>query len=163
MWCSIHLPDFGIQLKQPSCVESSLSTTTHTMSGPHEIRRARRAAAPQLDVRATTVKPKFSQPTDVIALTSTFSGPTSCYENILSMLPPASFIWLNEPVPVPNNTVAACYPSEFLESYTSVQTTNAQGSVIPSSIVPAMSPFACPKNWCTMMAQSRNYIACCPS
>ena len=133
------------------------------MSSPHEMRMARRKAAPQLEVRATTVKPKFSQPTDVVALTSTFSGPTSCYENILSMLPPASFIWANEPVPVPNNTVAACYPSEFLESYTPVTITNAGGTLLSSSIVPAMSPFACPKNWCTMFAQSRNYIACCPS
>jgi hypothetical protein len=120
-------------------------------------------AAPHLDIRATTAKPKFSQPTDVIALTSTFTPPSSCFDNILTMLPPASFIWNNEPVPVANNTVAACFPSEFLESYTSVEVTNSVGSTIGSSIVPAMSPFVCPKNYCTMLAGSRNYIACCPS
>ncbi|KAF1978352.1 hypothetical protein BU23DRAFT_524916 [Bimuria novae-zelandiae CBS 107.79] len=133
------------------------------MSGPQEMRRVRRTAAPNLDIRATTTKPKFTQPTNVIALTKTFSPPTSCFENILSMLPPASFIWNNEPVPVANNTVAACYPSEFLESYTSVEVTNSVGSTIGSSIVPAMSPFVCPDNYCTMFAEARNYIACCPS
>lgn len=141
------------------CFESKV------MSNLHELRRVRRMAAPPLDIRATTKKAEFEyeQPTAVIALTSTFTPPSTCFENRLTMLPPASFIWHNEPVPVANNTVAACFPSEFLESYTSVNTTNAGGTTIGSSVVPAMSPFVCPKNYCTVFAEARNYIACCPS
>ncbi|KAF9740341.1 hypothetical protein PMIN06_009626 [Paraphaeosphaeria minitans] len=133
------------------------------MPGPQEFIRARRMASPHLDKRATTAKTEYSQPTNVIALTSTFTPPSSCFENLLTMLPPSSFIWNNEPIPAANMTVAACYPSEFLESYTSVVTTNSGGTRISSSIVPAMSPFVCPKNYCTMFAEARNYIACCPS
>lgn len=115
-----------------------------------------------LDARATTataVQPKIAQPTDVIALTTAFTPPKSCFDNILTMLPPPGFqIWVNEPVPAANNTVAACYPSEYMQSYTSVV-----ASSTASSVVPAMSPFVCPKNYCTMFAEEKNYIACCPS
>lgn len=114
------------------------------------------ARAPQDEATGTTT---FAQPTEAIALTTTFTPPSSCFENALTMLPPPGyFIWANEPVPVANQTAAACYPSEFLTSYTQVPMGKDQ-----SSIVPVMSPFVCPKNYCTMFQERRNYIACCPS
>ncbi|KAF2644804.1 hypothetical protein P280DRAFT_546225 [Massarina eburnea CBS 473.64] len=138
------------------------------MGASHRVERRR--LTERLGARATTTSAgssssskTFPTPTVKIALTSAFSGPSTCDQNLLTMLPPPTYqIWANEPVPVENNTVAACYPTEFLQSYTSVMIT-VESSPVPSSIVPAMSPFACPKNYCTALASARNYIVCCPS
>jgi len=119
--------------------------------------------AEHLMARQTTAQAEntstISQPTSVIPLTATFTPPSSCFENLLTMMPPPGYmIWANEPVPVANQTVAACYPTEFLRDYKSVSSGD-----VGSSVVPAMSPFVCPQNYCTMFAEAKNYIACCPS
>lgn len=107
--------------------------------------------------------PTFAQPKEVIALTTTFTPRASCTENLLTILPsPGYQIWANEPVPFENQTSSACYPPAFLESYTSLNITY-ETTFKPSSIVPAMSPFVCPQNYCTQHAGAQNYLACCPS
>ncbi|KAF1953598.1 hypothetical protein CC80DRAFT_537461 [Byssothecium circinans] len=130
----------------------------------------KRKITERLQARQTTASPAspaasktYPIPTAKVALTSTFTGSSTCAQNLLTMLPPPTYqIWANEPVPVENNTVAGCYPSEYLSSYTAVMVTVGT-SPVPSSIVPAMSPFACPKDYCTAVASARNYIVCCPT
>ncbi|KAF1993268.1 hypothetical protein P154DRAFT_82220 [Amniculicola lignicola CBS 123094] len=107
----------------------------------------------------STTVPQIAQPAITIPLTTTFTPPASCAQNLLTMLPPPGyFIWANEPVPVANQTSTACYPSEFLRAYQTVQS----GS-FGSSVVPAMGPLVCPSNYCSMFAGNFNYVACCPS
>jgi hypothetical protein len=129
----------------------------------YQDRRRKRQMGAHLRARQTTAQAKGTsippQPTAVVALTTTFTPPASCLENRLTMMPPPGFmIWANEPVPFANQTVAACYPPGFLQHYTSVSSGD-----VGSSIAPAMSPFVCPQNYCTMFAEAKNYIACCPS
>ncbi|CAI6340521.1 unnamed protein product [Periconia digitata] len=108
---------------------------------------------------ASQAQSSFPVPTNRVDLSSAFEGPSTCSQNLLTMLPPPSYqIWINEPVPAANQTIAACYPTEFLTSYTAVMVSEK-----PSSIVPAMTNFACPKNYCTALASARNYVVCCPS
>ena len=98
------------------------------------------------------------QPTVTIALSTTFTPPASCTLNRLTIEPPPVYlIWANEPVPFPNTTFSDCYPSEFLQSYTSV----ASGT-LGSSVVPVMSPLVCPQNYCVEFVRDK-YMACCPS
>lgn len=81
------------------------------------------------------------------------------------MLAPSSEIWVNDPVPVSGSTVSSCYPTEWLESYTSTTTsTTFTGKATEhlSSIVPAVSPLVCPLSWETVMTAPGGYIACCP-
>jgi hypothetical protein len=103
------------------------------------------------------------QPTTTIALSTTFTPPASCtLESQINILPPpGQLLWWNEPVPYTSMTVGSCYPSEFLRSYTSIAPTSDR--TLGSSIVPAMSPLACPDNFCTQYVGANNYIACCPS
>jgi hypothetical protein len=102
------------------------------------------------------------QPTTTLALSTTFTAPASCAapHNIDILPSPGFLIYWNEPVPAPGVTASACYPSEFLKSYTAVSPSAARG--LGSSVVPAMSPLVCPEKWCTAYAGSGNYIACCP-
>ncbi|EUC39782.1 hypothetical protein COCMIDRAFT_64563, partial [Bipolaris oryzae ATCC 44560] len=65
-------------------------------------------------------------------------------------------IWANEPVPFENTTFSDCYPSEFLQSYTSVTS-----GTLGSSMVPIMSPLVCPQDYCVEFVRGE-YMACCP-
>ncbi|KAF2108097.1 hypothetical protein BDV96DRAFT_653303 [Lophiotrema nucula] len=93
----------------------------------------------------------------VVPLTTTFAPPASCLENHLTYSSPDFLIWVNEPVPATNQTSSACYPSEFLQHYTSVPS-SSKGS----SIVAAMSPLVCPSHHCTANVGASNYAVCCP-
>jgi hypothetical protein len=104
------------------------------------------------------------QPTTLIPLTATFTPPKTCFDNRLSMLPPPRYeVWANIPVPVSGLTSTACYPPEFLEAYTSVDISVTGTVTTGSSVVPAMSGFVCPANYCTQILGDDNYAACCPS
>ncbi|KAI1818560.1 hypothetical protein GGS20DRAFT_527618 [Poronia punctata] len=104
--------------------------------------------------RKTTATTPYAVP-----LTTTFVPPDSCNGGHLTMVaPPAYFIWLNEPVPVPGTTVSDCYPSEFLEYYT----TYHSNPTTTGSRVPMMSPLVCPLGW-QVVTKTGDYQACCPS
>lgn len=103
------------------------------------------------------------QPTSMIALTTTFTPPKTCFENRLSMLAPRFEVWANPPVPAADVTSSECYPSEFLGAYTAVEIPVTVSSTTASSVVPAMSGFVCPANFCTQISRDNNYVACCPS
>ncbi|ETS79163.1 hypothetical protein PFICI_09016 [Pestalotiopsis fici W106-1] len=93
----------------------------------------------------------------VQALTTEFKAPTTCYSMQLTQLSsPGWEIWLNEPQPVPGTVYPDCYPTEFIDGYTSIA--NAS-----SSIAPMMSPLVAPENWVTAYEQDNGYIALCPS
>ena len=129
------------------------------MMAEHLRARQTTAQATNTPTKSPSKTPTIPQPTSFVALTTAFNPPSSCFENLLTMMPPPGYmIWANEPVPVANQTVAACYPPEFIQDYKSVSSGD-----VGSSVVPAMSPFVCPKNYCTMLAEAKNYIACCPS
>lgn len=137
---------------------------------PRRIKRVAQAASAPLLPSTTasigtfialnaSVAPQITQPTAFLPLTTTFTPPSSCQENRLTMLPPPGyFIWANEPVPFSNQTSSACHPPEFMKGYRSISSGN-----LGSSVVPAMSPFVCPANHCTMMTAADDYVACCPS
>ncbi|KAI0388409.1 hypothetical protein F5Y17DRAFT_470454 [Xylariaceae sp. FL0594] len=94
-----------------------------------------------------------------VPLTTTFVPPDSCNTGQLSQLSsPGYFIWLNEPVPVPGTTVSDCYPSEFLQYYS----TYHPDATKVGSRVPMMSPLVCPFAWQVVYEQD-DYQACCPS
>ena len=103
------------------------------------------------------------QPTTTLALSTTFTAPSSCAatHNINILPSPGYLIYWNEPFPAPGVTASDCYPKEFLKSYTAVppSVTLAVGS----SVVPAMSPLVCPEGWCTAMVGDGGYMGCCPS
>ncbi|KAI8632982.1 hypothetical protein F5Y19DRAFT_419675 [Xylariaceae sp. FL1651] len=105
-----------------------------------------------------TARPMVTTPY-AVALTTTFMPPDSCNQDQFTMLSsPGYFIWLNEPVPVSGTTVSDCYPSEFLEYYTTYH-------VNPTTVgsrVPLMSPLVCPLGWQAVL-QVNDYQACCPS
>ncbi|TDZ16536.1 hypothetical protein Cob_v010486 [Colletotrichum orbiculare MAFF 240422] len=94
----------------------------------------------------------------VAALTTTFTAPPQCTQNHLTMLVGAQEkIWINEPVPLPNSTLSSCYPTEWLDGYSSVVSKS-------SSMAPVMSPLVCPSGWNTESSTwSSGYIACCAS
>lgn len=90
-------------------------------------------------------------------LTTTFTPPASCREVHLTQLSsPGYQLWLNEPQPVPNSKIGDCYPSGYINGYTSIQ--NAS-----SSIAPMFSPLVCPEGWNTARTWPNGYIACCAS
>jgi len=93
-----------------------------------------------------------------VPLTTTFTAPAQCTENHLTMLVGAlEKIWINEPVPLPNQTISSCYPTEWLGGYESVISSS-------SSVAPYMSPLVCPDGWNTETSTWTNgYIACCAS
>ncbi|KAI1261572.1 hypothetical protein F5Y18DRAFT_202040 [Xylariaceae sp. FL1019] len=94
-----------------------------------------------------------------VALTTTFVPPDSCNQGQLTMLSsPGFFIWLNEPIPVPGTTIPGCYPTEFMQYYT----TYRLDATFVGSRVPMMSPLICPLGW-QVASQSADYQACCPA
>ncbi|KAJ4989194.1 hypothetical protein SVAN01_05273 [Stagonosporopsis vannaccii] len=105
----------------------------------------------------------LAQPSTTLALSTTFTPPASCLlPSQVTILPsPGFLIWHNEPVPFPSSTHSACYPPQFLASYTSIPPTTSLA--LGSSIVPAMSPLVCPVGFCTGYVGEGNYLACCPS
>ncbi|KAI1181327.1 hypothetical protein F4777DRAFT_526884 [Nemania sp. FL0916] len=111
------------------------------------------------DPVSTTASPPLTTPTPyAVSLTTKFIPPESCSQNQLTMLSsPGYFIWLHEPVPVPGTTVSDCYPSEFMDWYTTYQVN--PGSV--GSLVPLMSPLVCPSGW-QVATEQGSYQACCP-
>lgn len=93
-----------------------------------------------------------------VPLTTTFFPPDSCNVGQLTQLaPPGYFIWLNEPVPVPGTTITDCYPSEFMEYYS----TYRSDATMLQSRVPMMSPLVCPFGW-QVVSEQDDYQACCP-
>jgi hypothetical protein len=93
-----------------------------------------------------------------VPLTTTFFPPDSCNVGQLTQLaPPGYFIWLNEPVPVPGTTITDCYPSEFMEYYS----TYRFDATTLQSRVPMMSPLVCPFGW-QVVSEQDDYQACCP-
>ncbi|KAI0424296.1 hypothetical protein F5Y09DRAFT_324785 [Xylaria sp. FL1042] len=117
------------------------------------------ALHPRTDPTSTTAsrQPTTSTPY-AVPLTTTFVPPESCNQEQLTMLSsPGYFIWLNEPVPVPGTTVSDCYPSEFLEYYTTYHV----NPTIVGSLVPLMSPLICPFGW-QVVSKKGDYQACCP-
>ncbi|KAI0147535.1 hypothetical protein GGR57DRAFT_254937 [Xylariaceae sp. FL1272] len=93
-----------------------------------------------------------------VALTTTFIPPDTCNQGQLTMLSsPGFFIWLNEPIPVPEKTISDCYPTEFMQYYT----TYRSDATFVGSRVPLMSPLVCPFGW-QVASQSADYQACCP-
>jgi hypothetical protein len=120
--------------------------TFHIRAGPTPIPTS---ASPQPTTKSTPY---------AVALTTTFIPPDSCNEAQLTQLPsPGYQLWLNEPVPIPGVTVSDCYPSEFMEYYTTYH-------VNPTTVgsrVPMMSPLVCPYNW-QVVSTKDDYQACCP-
>ncbi|CAN8101432.1 unnamed protein product [Discula destructiva] len=111
------------------------------------------APIPGLELRADATT------SSVAALTTTFTAPSSCYDDLLTMLTAKSYqIWINEPLPLPGTMLGECYPSEWSNGYTSVVGSS-------SSIAPMMSPLVCPSGWNTQSDDkwSSGYIACCAS
>ncbi|KAK2059820.1 hypothetical protein LY76DRAFT_570065 [Colletotrichum caudatum] len=94
----------------------------------------------------------------VVPLTTAFTAPAQCTENHLTMLVGAlEKIWINEPVPLPNQTISSCYPTQWLGGYESALSQS-------SSIAPFMSPLVCPDGWNTETSTwTSGYIACCAS
>ncbi|KAK9801032.1 hypothetical protein AB5N19_01042 [Seiridium cardinale] len=93
----------------------------------------------------------------VEALTTVFSAPSTCNSMQLTQLSsPGYQIWLNEPQPVPGTIYPNCYPTEWINGYSSVSGSG-------SSIVPMMSPLVAPENWITAFEGDNGYIALCPS
>ncbi|KAI1094336.1 hypothetical protein F5B19DRAFT_490456 [Rostrohypoxylon terebratum] len=91
---------------------SATATATATSAAPT-------TTTPSISVLTLTVKP----------LTTTFTPPSSCGEMHLTQLSsPGYQIWLNEPQPVPGSKFGDCYPSGFVEGYTSGQY-NAMGRI----------------------------------
>lgn len=95
----------------------------------------------------------------VAALTTTFTPPASCASDYLTMLTAVEYqIWINEPAPLPGSLVTDCYPSQWVDNYSSVLSSS-------SSVVPVMSPLVCPSGWNTQSKDSwsSGYMACCAS
>lgn len=107
---------------------------------------------------AITSPPNTAIPVPTVALTTTFAPPADCAENHLTMLVGAlEKIWINEPVPLPNSTISSCYPTEWIDGYSSVVSKT-------SSVAPFMSPLVCPSGWNSESSTWANgYVVCCAS
>lgn len=119
---------------------------------------ATQTPAPVLELRADTTGTSTTA-TGVAALTTTFTPPATCTDDLLTMLTAKSFqIWINEPLPLPGSMLGDCYPSEWIDGYTSVVSSS-------SSVAPMMSPLVCPSGWKTQSDDTwtSGYIACCAS
>lgn len=111
--------------------------------------------APAIELRADST----ATTTSIAALTTTFTAPATCNDDLLTMLTAKSYqIWINEPLPLPGLKVDDCYPSQWADGYTSVVGSS-------SSIAPMMSPLVCPSGWATQTDDTwtSGYIACCAS
>ncbi|KAF4303100.1 hypothetical protein GTA08_BOTSDO09120 [Botryosphaeria dothidea] len=143
-----------------------MSTTTATQETSAASTAASTAAAASSTTLATSTRTSsadsssssFSSPSaTTVALTTTFTPPASCTQHNLSLLSsPWYNLWLNEPSPVPGSLVTDCYPTQFIDGYTSLFNQT-------SSIAPVFSPLVCPQAWTAVNTFSSNYIACCPS
>lgn len=93
------------------------------------------------------------------ALSTTFTPPASCAEQRLTLGEANRFqLWLNDPQPVEGPKSSDCYPSQWIEQFTSSPGWDM-------SVAPMMSPLACPSAWTTVATTYINlpgYIACCP-
>ncbi|KAF6790751.1 CFEM domain protein [Colletotrichum musicola] len=107
---------------------------------------------------AITSPPSTAIPVPTVALTTTFAPPAECAENHLTMLVGAlEKIWINEPAPLPNTTISSCYPTEWVDGYSSVMSKS-------SSVAPFMSPLVCPSGWNSESSTWANgYVVCCAS
>lgn len=108
---------------------------------------------PGLELRADATT------SSVAALTTTFTAPASCDKDLMTMLTAKSYqIWINEPLPLPGTMLGDCYPSQWIDGYTSVVGSS-------SSVAPMMSPLVCPSGWATQSddSWSSGYMACCAS
>ncbi|KAH7324358.1 hypothetical protein B0I35DRAFT_423979 [Stachybotrys elegans] len=101
-------------------------------------------------------QPRTTAPApEVQALTTTFTPSGACTQNRLTQLPsPGYQIWNNEPQPFRGTKAASCYPSEFIDAYTSLPGAS-------SSVAPLLSPLVCPSGWVTARQWENGYIACC--
>jgi hypothetical protein len=112
-----------------------------------------------MDIQAATTTVAAIAVRDITpAITTVFSpAATTCLGNQLTMLENQAFeIWLNYPLPVPQSTFGACYPSQFMSSIVA----SAAGTVEA-----AFSPLVCPRGYTTVSTSwpaASNYIACCP-
>jgi hypothetical protein len=105
----------------------------------------------------STTESDVTQVATVMALTTTFTPPTTCSQMHLTQLSSPHYqVWLNEPYPVPQSKFPECYPTEFIGGYTSIFN-------ISSSIAPMMSPLVAPIGWHTVKELDNGYIALCPS
>lgn len=112
-----------------------------------------------LELRADSSTASTTTTSAVEALTTTFTPPVSCASELLTLLTAKSYqIWINEPAPVPGTLLTDCYPSEWVDHYTSVLSSS-------SSVVPVMSKLVCPSGWTTQSEStwSSGYMACCAS
>ncbi|KFA81191.1 hypothetical protein S40288_07505 [Stachybotrys chartarum IBT 40288] len=110
--------------------------------------------APQTTISAADV---IVVTVTVQALTTTFTPPATCTEGRLTQLAsPGYQIWANEPQPVAGTLITDCFPSEFMDGYTS-------RPGLSSSIAPMLSPMICPLGWATVKEWENGYIACCES
>ncbi|KAI0180645.1 hypothetical protein GGR52DRAFT_569373 [Hypoxylon sp. FL1284] len=74
-------------------------------------------------------------------LTTTFTPPAFCNEGHLTQVSsPGYRIWLNEPQPVPLSKFGDCYPSDFINGYTSAGQT-VEVTAFDSSSVIGTSPW----------------------
>lgn len=95
--------------------------------------------------------------TTPVPLTTTFTPAPHCSGFTFSS--PSYYIWYNEPVAATSITFRDCYPSQFLNGYSSTFESLSQRSVAP-----LLGPIVCPEGWITMPnAQTLPYVACCPS
>lgn len=106
--------------------------------------------------KTTTEKSIIVVTIAVEPLTTTFTPPASCTGHLSQLASPGYALWLNEPQPAVGIKVSDCYPSQFMERYTSLVNES-------SSIAPLMSPLVCPKGWKTAKEWENGYIACCAS
>ncbi|EHY54128.1 hypothetical protein ABEF92_008281 [Exophiala dermatitidis] len=128
---------------------------TSTPSGVYFITTEETSTPSYFITTVTSTPTVFYTIPNVIPVTTTFTPAPTCQSPYLTMLSsPGYQIWFAEPVPVPATTASACYPSEWIEYYSSRGT---------SSIVPVVSPLICPQGWEAVESWSSSYIACCPS
>lgn len=121
--------------------------------------RADTASATATASATTSATASGSQVTAAAALTTTFTPPASCASDYLTMLTAVEYqIWINEPEPLPGSLLTACYPSQWVDAYSSPVDAS-------SSVVPVMSPLVCPSGWATQSEDSwsSGYMACCAS
>ncbi|KAI0887664.1 uncharacterized protein GGS22DRAFT_157813 [Annulohypoxylon maeteangense] len=122
-------------------VQSPSETLTTSVTTP----TVPTTTTPSISVLTLTVKP----------LTTTFTPPSSCGDMHLTQLSsPGYQLWLNEPQPVPGSKFGDCYPSGFIDGYTSVFNSS-------SSLAPLFSPLVCPEGWTVAKTWTNGYIACC--
>ncbi|KFA60375.1 hypothetical protein S40285_08849 [Stachybotrys chlorohalonatus IBT 40285] len=142
MWDFAIVPVLAVLIAAANAQQSSGSESSTPVS-------ALQSTTSAADVIIVTVT--------VQALTTTFTPPATCTEGRLTQLAsPGYQIWANEPQPVTGTLITDCFPSEFMDGYTS-------RPGLSSSIAPMLSPMICPLGWATVKEWENGYIACCES